>query len=472
VYKLDLPDAAPPKLDETFKLLSGMITAPIFTPLGVKTEVPIVLAEMRERTGPQSRVLDETRGLFFKGQLLASRSPIGTVQTLEAADAAAVKAFHDKWYRPDNTVIVVAGDADPATLVARIEQWFGGSDRKRYFQLDRSIGSLLAHPEEYFAIGQMNDHHFHYGYWIRTIAELALREPALAGPQKWGPMVDLMVADIATARRGDERFPFLRHFDAYEGHSWASGIALGPWGNNQESSSEAINAWVGLILWGEVRGDTALRDLGIWLYTTESHAIDHYWFDRHRLVFPPEYPHAETSMLFGSRYSHNTWWTDEPRQIKGINLLPITTASTYLGSDPDYVKRNLATLEADTKVFASRGKRADPPDIWQDLFAKYLAMADPGAALTQWNRWGSVELGDTRTHTWHWIASLKEMGPPDLSVTADTTFFSVFRRSDGLKTYLTFHLGKEPTTVRFSDGHTMVAAPRTLARTTRQGTLR
>ncbi|MDT0508910.1 insulinase family protein [Novosphingobium sp. MMS21-SN21R] len=126
VYKLDIPNATSDKLDETFKLLSGMVTAPIFTDHGVKTEVPIVLAEMRERTSPQSRVLDQTRDLFFKNQLLASRNPIGTVQTLEAANAAAVSAFHAKWYRPDNTVIVVAGDADPAALVARIEQWFGG----------------------------------------------------------------------------------------------------------------------------------------------------------------------------------------------------------------------------------------------------------------------------------------------------------------------------------------------------------
>ncbi len=126
VYKLDIPNATSAKLDETFKLLSGMVTTPIFTDHGVKTEVPIVLAEMRERTSPQSRVLDQTRDLFFKNQLLASRNPIGTVQTLEVANAAAVKAFHAKWYRPDNTVIVVAGDADPAALIARIEQWFGG----------------------------------------------------------------------------------------------------------------------------------------------------------------------------------------------------------------------------------------------------------------------------------------------------------------------------------------------------------
>jgi endoglucanase Acf2 len=373
-------------------------------------------------------------------------------------------------------VVEAQGDASSASqliklMQGRVESWFSGDSRKTYFHLDRSIGSLLSHPEEYFSIEQMNDHHFHYGYWIRTVAELALRDPAWAARDRWGGLVDLLVADIATTKRGSADFPFLRNFDPYEGHSWASGTAMGGWGNNQESSSEAVNAWAGLILWGEIQGDTALRDLGIWLYTSEIQAIRAYWFDPERLVFPPEYPHVETSMVFGGKYAHNTWWTDEPRQIKGINLLPITTASTYLGSDPNYVKRNLGTLEADTKVFAARGKRADPPDIWQDLFAKYLALADPAAAAAQWSRWGAVELGDTRSHTWHWIASLVEMGVPDLSVTADTTFFAVFKRTDGQRTYLSYLTGPESRTVTFSDGHTMLVQPRVLAKSTRSAAL-
>jgi zinc protease len=125
VYKLDVPGVTPAKLDETFMLLSGMIAAPIFTPQGVKTEVPIVLAEMRERSGPQTRVMDATRELFFAGQPAATRSPIGTVETLQAATPESVKAFHDKWYRPDNTIIVVAGDADPQVMLDQIKKWFG-----------------------------------------------------------------------------------------------------------------------------------------------------------------------------------------------------------------------------------------------------------------------------------------------------------------------------------------------------------
>ena len=124
VYKLDLPGATPEHLDESFKLLSGMIAAPIFTDHGVATELPIVLAEMRERGGAAQRVSEATRALYFTGQPLADRSPIGREDTLRAATAASIKAFHDRWYRPENTVIVVAGDADPAQLEALVKKWF------------------------------------------------------------------------------------------------------------------------------------------------------------------------------------------------------------------------------------------------------------------------------------------------------------------------------------------------------------
>ena len=94
----------------------------------------------------------------------------------------------------------------------------------------------------------------------------------------------------------------------------------------------------------------------------------------------------------------------------------------------------------------------------------YLALADPLAALAQWDRYGSVELGDTRTHTLHWMLSLNEMGTPDFSVSADTALYQVFKRVDGRKTYLAFNATKAPITVRFNDGQTLSVAPGALAR--------
>jgi endoglucanase Acf2 len=365
------------------------------------------------------------------------------------------------------------GDAEAAQrlqglLKSRIEQWFSGQNRQTYFHLDPTLGTVLAYPEEYFAVEQMNDHHFHYGYWIRTMADLALRDPHWASDAQWGAMANLLIQDIATAERGRKDFPFLRTFDIYEGHSWASGVGLGESGNNQESSSEAINAWAALILWAEIRGDKALRDLGIYLYTTEIEAIRHYWFDVHNLVFAPEYKNKEVSMLFGGAYKHNTWWTDEPRQIKGINLLPITTSSTYLGLDPAHTRRSLATLPEDTRIYEARGKRANPTDMWQDLFAKYMGLTDPQAGLAQWNRWGAVELGDTRSHALHFLLSLENMGPPDFSVTADHVLHAVFRRADGQRTYLAYNTANTPRTVTFSDGQLLQVPARSLAQAQRQ----
>jgi endoglucanase Acf2 len=349
----------------------------------------------------------------------------------------------------------------------RMEWWFSGQGEKSYFHVDRSLGTVVSYPDEFFAVEQMNDHHFHYGYWIRAAAEIALRDPAWAAAERWGGMVNLLVADIATAERGRADFPFLRNFDPYESHSWASGVGLGDAGNNQESSSEAINAWAGLILWAEVSGNTALRDLGVYLYASEVDAINHYWFDLNKLVFAPEYKNVEVSMLFGGKYAHNTWWTDEPRQIHGINLLPIAPFSTYLGMDAGFIQRNMAMLEANTRLYKERGQfppNPPPDDIWQDIFAKYLALADPAAALAQWDRHGSVEMGDTRSHTLHWMLSLQAMGSPDFTVTADTPLFAVFRRPDGQKTYLAYNAGKTPKDVRFSDGTRLTVPPASLGR--------
>lgn len=357
-----------------------------------------------------------------------------------------------------------ASDRVLGLLKTRVEEWFAGTDRRRYFHWDQAMGTVVGYPEEYFAVKQMNDHHFHYGYWIRAVAEIALRDPAWAARGRWGDMVDLLIKDIAFAERGKTEFPFLRNFDPYEGHSWASGIGLGESGNNQESSSEALNAWTGLVLWGEVQGDTALRDLGIWLLVTETEAVKHYWFDLHGQVFAPEYKNVDVSMVFGAKYAHNTWWIDDPRQITGINLLPMTTVSTYFASHPDYIRKNLAAMAEEQKVWAARGKKVDPPDIWQDVFAKYLALADPAAALQAWNRWGAVELGDSRTHTLHFLLSLAELGAPDTSITADTTLYQVFKRPDGQRSYLAFNAGKAPLTVRFSDGRQLEVAPGRLAR--------
>ncbi len=125
VYQLDLPSVTAATLDESMKLLSGMVREPGISEAAVAAERGVVMAELRESDGPQKRIGDAINSHLFAGQLLGDRSPIGTNASLAAARAGAVAAFHNRWYRPERAVIVIVGDGDPAEFARLIEKYYG-----------------------------------------------------------------------------------------------------------------------------------------------------------------------------------------------------------------------------------------------------------------------------------------------------------------------------------------------------------
>ena len=352
-------------------------------------------------------------------------------------------------------------------LKQRMESWFSGRGLS-YFAHDAGIGSVLGYPEEYFSVSAMNDHHFHYGYWIMAATHVARRDPQWASQQRWGGMVNLLVRDIATFQRKRADFPFVRNFDVYEGHSWARGNSeFFGLGNDQESSSEAIHAWAAVAQWGEATGQPELKALGMYLYATEVSSVLHYWFDAHGNVFHPDYRQPLASMVFGGGYGFSTWWTEEPRQIMGINLLPITPASVYLAQlpGPDVESFARQAEQARQAYDASGQSDETTKDIWQDIYASLLALKNPEKALQIWNPRGSVELGETRSHSFMWMHALSEMGVPDTSVWANVMSHAVFKNpKNGQKTYLGYNPTDKAMDVRFSDGVVLSVAPKKVAR--------
>ncbi len=124
-YQLDLPSVTPANLDESMRLFAGMIRAPRITDSAIDAERGVVLSELRESEGPQKRISDAINAHLFAGQLLGNRSPIGTAASLAAARADKLAAFHDRWYRPDRAVVVIAGDGDTEEFVRLIGKYFG-----------------------------------------------------------------------------------------------------------------------------------------------------------------------------------------------------------------------------------------------------------------------------------------------------------------------------------------------------------
>lgn len=123
-YALDLPQADAAGIDESMKILAGMLAEPNIVPQAVDAERSVVLAEMRESLGPGVAVGNAAREFYFAGQPLARSNPIGTPEALTKATAQGLRAFHDRWYRPDRVVIAISGDIDPALMETYIRRYF------------------------------------------------------------------------------------------------------------------------------------------------------------------------------------------------------------------------------------------------------------------------------------------------------------------------------------------------------------
>ena len=336
----------------------------------------------------------------------------------------------------------------------------GREKKSSIFAYEPNWGTLIGYPASFGSDQELNDHHFHYGYFLHAAAELARRDPAWS--QKWLPMIRLLARDIASADRRDPLFPYLRCFDIYAGHSWASGHGRFGDGNNQESSSESINAWYGLLMLAEVTGDKELRDQAAWLLATEVSAIEDYWFDVHGDLFPRSYPASVVTMVWGGKGANATWFDANPQSIHGINFLPVTAGSLYLGRFPAYARKNYTALLselAEFRVTAKKGVAPQAPlDHWADVLWMQQATFDATGAKANWAKRPAnfkPEPGNSFTQTELWLQVFEAFGTIDGSVTADTPFAAVFTKK-GKRSYVAWNLTDKPVTVTFSDRTVLV----------------
>ena len=386
--------------------------------------------------------------LAFVQDVAAETLPVGP--TYENGKAMA--RFANLVHIADQLGATAERDHFLTELKSRLEDWFTAGGSQQYAYLD-SWDVLTGYPSGFGADNQINDHHFHASYAVVSAATIARYDSAWASQSNWGGMVNLLIKDANNWDRTDSQFPFLRTHDAYAGHSWAAGHGDFAEGNNQESSSESMNFAAAAILWGEATHQHDIRDLGIFLYTTETSAAEQYWFDVDNAVFPQTYPHVAIGMVWGGKGVHSTWFGADPEFIHGINILPVTSTSLYLGRHPDYVLANYNEVVAE---------RNGQPAIWQDILWQYLAMSDPNLALSYYYADPNYPPfdGESRAHTLHWLYNLKKMGQLDTTVFADIPTYTVFRDPNGERTYVAYNAGWRDRLVTFSDGYSMTVAPK------------
>ena len=340
-------------------------------------------------------------------------------------------------------------------IKSRLEDWLttDASETSYLFYYNDEWDYLAGYPSEHYQASLLNDRHFHWGYFIQAAACVAQYDSDWV--DEYGEMINLLIKDAANWDRSDNRFEYLRNMDPYAGHCWAGGSGASSNGNNMESSSESMNFNTGVILWGELTNNTEIRDLGVYLYTSEVVAIQEYWWDVNDRTFPSDWGFEAASRVYGSGLDFSTFWTTDYDAAYGINILPIQGGSTYLGYLPDYINDNWTDFLSNIN--------SSTPVGWYDIFWSFLALDNPELAIEQFNANNDYdeEFGETKAHTYHWLHNLQELGQVETGITADYSLANVFN-NDGTLTYVAQNYTSNSLVVTFSDGFEMTVPANTL----------
>ena len=83
----------------------------------------------QDLSNPQYVLYTELRASLFAGTSYA-HDALGTRDSFDHTTAAMLKTFHERWYAPNNAILVVVGAVDPATSLEKIRALFGPIPRK------------------------------------------------------------------------------------------------------------------------------------------------------------------------------------------------------------------------------------------------------------------------------------------------------------------------------------------------------
>ncbi len=294
--------------------------------------------------------------------------------------------------------VTTVADALKSRLSSALRQWTDPSGCEsrptQCFVYDPAMHGIVGLAAS-FGSDQFNDHHFHYGYFLYAAGVLAKDDPAVA--RELAPVMDLLAADLATSGPST-LFPERRTFDPYTGHSWASGFSPFADGNNQESSSEAVNAWNGLTLWADATGNGSLKTEAQWMLSSETASARADWIGGDLSSFTG-FQHEIVSLNWGGKRDYATWFSPDPNAILAIQLIPMSPASTYLAGDPERIRRNVE--EATPHGFDVQ---------FGDYLLMYSALAG-GADLEKARAAAatlpdtSIDDADSRTYLMAWLAT-------------------------------------------------------------------
>ncbi|KAM1460735.1 hypothetical protein TB2_045007 [Malus domestica] len=357
---------------------------------GVKKDsFPEIISALRRDVDALSSTQSTTSSSYFYGKLVARAARLALI--------AEEVAFPD--------VIPVIR----TFLREKIEPWLDGTFSGNGFLHDKKWGGLVtksstADPGADFGFGLYSDHHFHLGYFIYGISVLAKIDPAWG--EKYKPQAYSLVEDFLNKdKQSNPNYPRLRTFDLYKLHSWAGGLTEFANGRNQESTSEAVNAYYAASLMGKAYNDAQLEATGSLLTTLEIQAAQMWWHVREggeSQIYEQDFAKENrvVGILWATKRDSGLWFaTAEAREIRlGIQVLPVLPVTEVLFSDAGFASELVNwALPALSRTGVTEG--------WKGFVFALQGMFDKEGALEKIRSLKEFDDGNSRSNLLWWIHS-------------------------------------------------------------------
>ena len=248
----------------------------------------------------------------------------------------------------DNLGIPEARQQALTALESALTPWLQGLNPDALLY-DRVYGGVVStngitDPYGDYGSGWYADHHFHYGYLTYATATLARLDVPYWEANKVA--METIIRDFCNPDPSDPDFPFIRHKDFFDGHSWASGLFQQANGKGQESASEAANAYYGVYLYALATANLDLSKFALLSLRMEIQAAQFYWHMPNDEIYDGVFSVNRMAGNIGALdATASTWFGSELEYVHGINIMPVTPVTAILLDQP-YVMTQWPVLAA------------------------------------------------------------------------------------------------------------------------------
>ncbi len=116
-------------LEEALEIHADLVLRPRFDEAAIEKEKGVILEELKMETdNPESHLTDIFVERFWKRHPLG-RPVLGTRRTIQSFTQAQLRAFHERFYRPENLTLAAAGRVDHGRFAELAERLFGALPR-------------------------------------------------------------------------------------------------------------------------------------------------------------------------------------------------------------------------------------------------------------------------------------------------------------------------------------------------------